>query len=93
MKKQIAAVTAALLTMVLSAFLAFANPTPKPENQPEMQSALEHLREAKKALESATHDKGGHRAKAIQHVDAAMREVQAGIQYDNTHNGPKENKH
>lgn len=56
-----------------------------PEAQPEMQAALQHLREAQASLEQASHDKGGHRVKALEHIQQAMSEVEAGIQYDNTH--------
>jgi hypothetical protein len=45
------------------------------ETQPEMTEAIQHLREAQRNLESATHNKGGQ----------AITEVEAGIQYDNTH--------
>lgn len=55
------------------------------ERQPEMQTALQNLREAQQNLEAASHDKGGHRAKAIDHIRQAIREVQAGIDYDNRH--------
>jgi hypothetical protein len=55
------------------------------EPQPEMTAAIQHLREAQKNLESATHDKGGHRVTALQHINQAIAEVEAGIQYDNTH--------
>jgi len=55
------------------------------EPQPEMTAALQHLREAQQNLEAASHDKGGHRAKAIEIINQAMREVQAGIDYDNRH--------
>ena len=34
------------------------------------------------SLERATADKGGHRVKAIQHVDAAIAEVRAGMRFD-----------
>jgi hypothetical protein len=54
------------------------------EAQPEMIATLQHLREAQKNLESATHDKGGHRATALQLVNQAIAEVEVGIQYDNT---------
>jgi hypothetical protein len=56
-----------------------------PEAQPAMTTAIEHLREAKRNLESATSDKGGHRIKALQRVDEAIAEVEAGMQYDNRH--------
>jgi hypothetical protein len=55
------------------------------EAQPEMTAAMEHLQQAAQNLERASHDKGGHRAKALELVQQAMREVQTGIQYDNTH--------
>jgi hypothetical protein len=57
----------------------------KRQPQPHMQVALASLREARDQLNSATHDKGGHRVKAIEHVNAAIDEVQKGIDYDNTH--------
>ena len=55
------------------------------EAQPEMTAAIQHLREAQRNLEAASHDKGGHRVKALQHINQAIAEVDAGIQYDNTH--------
>ena len=36
-------------------------------------------------LELASHNKGGHRERAIQLVNQAIAEVEQGIQYDNTH--------
>jgi hypothetical protein len=57
-----------------------------------MQAALEHLKEAQKALEAATHDKGGHRSKAVTHVKEAIAEVQKGIDFDNTHTTGAEKK-
>lgn len=55
------------------------------QNQPEMDSALADLRQAEQHLRSASTDKGGHRVQAIQLVQQASREVQAGIDYDNAH--------
>ena len=46
--------------MCLAAPFAFADP------QPKMQEALDHLKQAKAALQAATSDKGGHRVKAIE---------------------------
>lgn len=51
--------------------------------QPEMDAAMQHLREAQQALQSASSDKGGHRVNALQLINQAMGEVQAGIQFDN----------
>jgi hypothetical protein len=55
------------------------------EPQPEMAAAIQHLREAQQSLESANSDKGGHRVNALQLINQAMAEVQAGIQYDSEH--------
>jgi hypothetical protein len=55
------------------------------ERQPLMHKALSSLREAKVALQTATHDKGGHRVKALEHVNAAIDQVQKGIAYDDSH--------
>jgi hypothetical protein len=45
-----------------------------------MQAALDALNNAKGNLNQATADKGGHRAKAIELVRAAIDEVNLGIQ-------------
>jgi hypothetical protein len=50
-----------------------------------MRAALDSLRDAQRALQAADHDKGGHRAKALQLTKAAIDEVQAGIRFDNRH--------
>ncbi len=75
-----------LLTAAALGFV-FA-PTASAEPQPAMHEALEHLRAAKAKLAHAEHDKGGHRAKAIELIDAAEREIHAGIGFDNMH-GPR----
>lgn len=49
--------------------------------QPHMQAALDHLQAAKAELQSALTDKGGHRVRAIELVDRAIGEVQAGMEY------------
>ncbi|MGD1148001.1 MAG: hypothetical protein ABR961_08640 [Thermoanaerobaculaceae bacterium] len=49
--------------------------------QPHMQAALDHLQWAKAELQSAAADKGGHRVRAIELVDQAIGEVQAGMEY------------
>jgi hypothetical protein len=47
-----------------------------PERHPHIDEALESMRAAKHHLESAEHDFGGHRAKAIEHLDRAIREAE-----------------
>lgn len=53
--------------------------------QPHMVSAMDHLRLAKKELDLALADKGGHRAKALELVNSAIDEVRLGIEYARTH--------
>jgi len=53
--------------------------------QPHMRAAWESLQGAKKHLQEAADDKGGHRLKAIGLVRDAIAEVQAGIEYARTH--------
>lgn len=48
-------------------------------DQPHMQAALDHLRQAKSNLERATSDKGGYRVKAIDEVNDAIDETKKGI--------------
>lgn len=55
-------------------------------DQPRMQAALVDLRTAKRELQMATPDKGGHRVKAINLVNEAIGQVQAGIAFDRRHN-------
>lgn len=47
--------------------------------QPHMKAALEALRSAKHHLDEAAADKAGHRVKAIEHVNMAITETEAGI--------------
>ncbi len=56
---------------------AFAEP------QPFMQAALRSLEDAKASLQRASHDKGGHRVKAIALINEAIDQVKKGIDYDN----------
>ncbi len=53
------------------------------EKQPMMARALINLEEARRALEIATADKGGHRVKAIALVNDAIAEVKLGMDFDN----------
>ncbi len=59
-------------------------------DQPHMQSALQWLSNAKFELQEASHDKGGHRARAQRLVSQAIEEIRAGIEYDRTHLSPGE---
>lgn len=59
------------------------------EPQPAMAKAVERLVEAKRLLEAATPDKGGHRVKAIAAVKLALEETREGIKYDDGHKNDK----
>jgi len=52
------------------------------EAQPQMVDALKALKDAKAHLAKASHDKGGHRAKALKLTDEAIVETKKGIAHD-----------
>lgn len=54
-------------------------------DQPRMQDAMRNLEQARADLQAATNDKGGHRLKALRHVDAAIAQVRMGIRFDRHH--------
>ena len=53
-----------------------AAPAPVPERHPHIDEALEAMRSAKHHLETAEHGFGGHRAKAIEHLNRAIHEAE-----------------
>ena len=80
-----------LSTAAVTGLLTFGGMLAKAQGpQPEMRSALESLRQAENYLQNASRDKGGHRARALELVRQAQREVQAGIEFDNRHASPGE---
>jgi hypothetical protein len=46
---------------------------------PHMEGAKLKLNEAKNQLQKAEHDYNGHRAKAIEHINMAIKEIDEGI--------------
>jgi hypothetical protein len=54
-------------------------------DQPRMESALRHLREAREELNGAGADKGGHRERALDFTTRAIRQVEEGIGSTNRH--------
>ncbi len=52
------------------------------EHHPHIRGAIKELQEAKRELQTASHDFGGHRADAIRSVDEAIRQLQLALQYD-----------
>jgi len=50
-------------------------------DQPHMRAALEHLRAARAELQSAEHNKGGWRVRALEHVNRAIADTEKGIAF------------
>jgi hypothetical protein len=75
----------ALIALLATAAGRGAFTSASAEPQPKMHQALENLRSAAAALEAADHDKGGHRAKALELTRGAIAQVEAGIRFDNRH--------
>lgn len=61
---------------VAAAVPAPAEAAAMPERHPHIDEALEAMRSAKHHLETAEHDFHGHRVKAIEHLDRAIREAE-----------------
>jgi len=74
--KTLAAIGAAGAAVAMGATLAAA---PAQAAQPDMAAALHDLQAARDMLAAAAHDKGGHRAKALGLVDAAIAQVKLGM--------------
>jgi len=77
-----------LNTIMPAALVGFAFPLRAKAavaDQPHMQAALDALRVAKRELEQATTDKGGHRARAMGLVNQAIAQVEKGIEFDRRH--------
>lgn len=85
-------ITVAALTGLFTLPLAAAQPnTParptRPaavaaEPHPEISAAIRALELARRHLERAAHDFGGHRVEAIQAIDAALVQLRQALQYD-----------
>jgi hypothetical protein len=68
-----------MLGMGLIGSMAFARPL---EPHPHIRSAIVELQEAKKELQSAAHDFGGHRVDAIRAIDGALKQLRLAQQFD-----------
>jgi hypothetical protein len=74
-----------LILSMLAMLLVVVSVSATPD-QPNMQSAKVNLQNAKAQLIAASPNKGGHRAQAINLVNAALAEVNRGIAFDRRHN-------
>jgi hypothetical protein len=52
------------------------------EAHPHIEAAMKALEQAKGQLEHAAHDFGGHRVKALEHVNQALQECRDALRYD-----------
>jgi outer membrane lipoprotein-sorting protein len=90
--KGIAMKLVASLLLVCALAVVSCVATPTYADQPRMEAALRSLQEARQHLAQATHDKGGHRAEALQAVDRAIAQTRKGIEYDRRVLSPNENR-
>jgi hypothetical protein len=71
---------ALLLTAGIVGTLAF---TPaRIEPHPHIKGAIVELGEARKELQTAAHDFGGHRVEALRAIDAALKQLRLAQQFD-----------
>jgi len=52
------------------------------EQHPHIKAALHELEEAKRELQTAAHDFGGHRKEAVEAVDNAIKQLREALKYD-----------
>jgi hypothetical protein len=67
--------------------LAALGSSPALAEQGNMEAALRQLANALESLRRATPNKGGHKERAVELVEQAMGEVQAGIDFADEHGG------
>src|SRR5262249_6266261 len=60
-------------------------PVAADNGQPRMQAALQALQQAQGEANAASPNKGGHREKALEHINAAIAAVNSGMQYAAAH--------
>jgi hypothetical protein len=73
--------TLALASLGLVAVAASGAEPPK-ERHPHIHAAIRELREAKRDLEKADHDFGGHRVEAIKAIDHAIVQLEKALRAD-----------
>ena len=52
------------------------------EKHPHIRAAIHELEEAKRELQRADHDFGGHRVEAIESIDNAIKQLRQALQFD-----------
>jgi hypothetical protein len=82
-RKSFASLFAILFVTAVASVSIVARPAP---DQPRMQAARVDLNQARASLQRASSNKGGHRVKAIEYINAAIGEINRGIAFDRRHN-------
>jgi tryptophanyl-tRNA synthetase len=57
------------------------------QNHPAIRHAIATLEQTKTDLENGEHGFGGHRSAALEHIDAALKELQQALEYADAHPG------
>ena len=69
--------------LVVAVTLWFAVPSAMAaERHPKIRAAIKALDEAKKEMQGAAHDYGGHRVAALASCDEAIKQLQLALDYD-----------
>ena len=78
----VGALAAASLGLVAVGSSAAQEKEEKKERHPHIHAAIRELREAKRDLERADHDFGGHRVEAIKAIDVAIVQLEKALKFD-----------
>jgi hypothetical protein len=68
--------------LALAALGVTAATAREPERHPHIRGAIKELKEARKELETADHDFGGHRVAAIKAIDHAIEQLDKALKFD-----------
>ena len=74
-----------ILVLAIIATLLIGTSSSLVAGQPKMQAALDALNVAERQLKNGSHDKGGHRVKALDLVRQAKKEVRKAMKFDRKH--------
>jgi hypothetical protein len=69
-----------VITMTVLLTLALSSAAPVPPPHPRVHEAIEAMRHAREHMEHADGEFHGHRARTIEHLDAAIHEAEACMQ-------------
>jgi hypothetical protein len=70
------------LAVMFTLLFALSPASPAQGRHPEIREAIHALENAKKHMEEAAHDFGGHKADALRATDEAIHQLQICMKYD-----------